>query len=282
MVSEAFQKGWNNLDPRGRIANITEAEKQLAHLMYTFQQLAEKPELATDNVVKELQATIEVWSKKSQGQFDTSYVQQSLKWAKTLQAENERRAAMAAAEKARGETDAALIKKAEEAKKWVETLLPKEKLEELKTSAQGVQSAMSQVPDMGTFANNLLIAAGAMADIEASAGSLSGFGAVMTAATGGRVWDFLASGGHPRGTDTRAAMLTPGEVVMNERAAQRFSAQLVAMNAGFRPSFHSEGGSVTNIGDINVTVSGGGSSRQTARSIATEIRRELRRGTSTL
>ena len=33
--------------------------------------------------------------------------------------------------------------------------------------------ARSQVPDIGTFANDLLIAAGAMADIKASAGSLS-------------------------------------------------------------------------------------------------------------
>jgi len=38
---------------------------------------------------------------------------------------------------------------------------------------------------------------------------------------------------------------------MNERAAQRFSSQLFAMNAGVQPSFHSQGGSVTNVGDIN-------------------------------
>jgi hypothetical protein len=56
-----------------------------------------------------------------------------------------------------------------------------------------------------------------------------------------------------------------------------------AMNAGIRPVFRSEGGAITNIGDINVTVTGGGSSsRQTGRTIAAEIRRELRRGTSTL
>ena len=282
VVSEAFQKGWNNLDPRGRIANITEAEKQLAQLMYTFQQIAKSPEVATGTVIKELQAAVDVWTAKGQGQFDTSYIQQSLTWAKVIQAENERRAAMNSAEKARGETDAELIKKAEEAKRWIETLLPKEKLEELKTSAQGVQGAMSQVPDMSAFAQNLASAAESMRNIAESAASLPEMPGIMTAATGGKVWAYLAGGGYARGVDTQPAMLSPREVVMNERAARRFSSQLVAMNAGLRPSFHSQGGSVTNIGDINVTVSGGGSSRQTARSIASELRRELRRGTSTL
>ena len=91
---------------------------------------------------------------------------------------------------------------------------------------------------------------------------------------------FLATGG--RGTDTIPAMLSPGEFVMNAAATQRFASQLIAMNAGIQPAFRSEGGHVTNIGDINVTVTGGGSSRQTGRSIAAELRRELRRGTSTL
>ena len=54
------------------------------------------------------------------------------------------------------------------------------------------------------------------------------------------------------------------------------------MNAGVKPSYHSQGGHVTNVGDINVTVQGGGTGRQTARSIATELRREIRRGTSSL
>src|SRR4030067_493333 len=80
------------------------------------------------------------------------------------------------------------------------------------------------------------------------------------------------------GTEGIRAMLSPGEVVINAASARRFAAQLTAINAGVQPVYRSEGGSVTNIGDINVTVSGGGTSRQTARSIAAEIRRELRRG----
>lgn len=54
------------------------------------------------------------------------------------------------------------------------------------------------------------------------------------------------------------------------------------MNANVKPSYHSHGGSVTNVGDINVNVHGGGSDRNLGRTVATEIRRELRRGSSTL
>jgi hypothetical protein len=112
--------------------------------------------------------------------------------------------------------------------------------------------------------------------------SMSSPAQVQRAAAGGKAWEFLAGGGQPLGSDTIPAMLSPGEFVMNAASSQRFASQLLAMNAGIKPVFRSEGGSVTNIGDINVTVTGGGSSRQTARSIATELRRELRRGTSTL
>ena len=103
----------------------------------------------------------------------------------------------------------------------------------------------------------------------------------MTAAHGGMAWKFLAGGG-PVGTDVIPAMLSPGEVVINAASARRFASQLTAINAGVQPVYRSEGGSVTNVGDINVTVNGGGTSRQTARSIAAELRRELRRGTATL
>jgi hypothetical protein len=105
-------------------------------------------------------------------------------------------------------------------------------------------------------------------------------GGRLTAAHGGMA--FLAGGGSPRGTDVIPAMLSPGEIVMSAAATRRFASQLTAMNAGVRPSYHSQGGSVTNIGDINVSVHGGESGRQTGRAIAGEIRRELRRGTSIL
>lgn len=99
-------------------------------------------------------------------------------------------------------------------------------------------------------------------------------GGTVGAAHGGR---YFASGG--RGTDVIPAWLTPGEFVVNARAARNFFPQLQAINAGQPPVYRNEGGSVTNIGDINVTVQGGDSSSQTVRDIANGLRRELRRKT---
>ncbi len=93
---------------------------------------------------------------------------------------------------------------------------------------------------------------------------------------------YLAGGGYPRGTDQHLAMLSEGEFVVNAKSARKFSSQLTAMNAGANPSYHTHGGSVTNVGDINVTVHGDGVAHNTGRSIAQAVRRELRRGSSTL
>ena len=93
---------------------------------------------------------------------------------------------------------------------------------------------------------------------------------------------YRADGGVTRGTDTVPAMLSPGEMVINAVSSRKFASQLIAMNAGIQPAFRSQGGNTTNIGDINVSVNGGETSRQTARSIAAELRRELRRGTAVL
>ena len=100
----------------------------------------------------------------------------------------------------------------------------------------------------------------------------------MTAAHGGMA--YLAKGG--RGTDTVPAMLSPGEFVMSAKASQQWSSQLIAMNAGLKPAYADKGGSVTNVGDISVTVNGGKSGVQTGRDIAQSLRRELRRQTSVL
>lgn len=115
---------------------------------------------------------------------------------------------------------------------------------------------------------------GAMADAAERIASAGGAGRASPADS----WQYRSLGG-PVGTDTRPTMLSADEVVMTAAASQRFASQLVAMNAGVQPIHRSEGGSVTNIGDINVTVQGGETGRQTARSIANELRRELRRGT---
>lgn len=104
-----------------------------------------------------------------------------------------------------------------------------------------------------------------------------------TAAPVGRQYGgmlYRAFGGAARGTDSIAAMLTPGEFVTNAKNSRRFFSQLQAINAGVQPVNRQQGGSVTNvsIGDINVT--GGSNPRQTGRQIANEVRREMRRGTT--
>ena len=97
---------------------------------------------------------------------------------------------------------------------------------------------------------------------------------MMEAAHGGVA--YLASGG--RGTDTINAMLSPGEMVMNSAASNKFATQLSAMNAGIQPTYN-QSSNVTNVGDIHVSVNGGKTGQQTVREIAAGLRREVRRGT---
>ena len=147
---------------------------------------------------------------------------------------------------------------------------------------QTSQSIRTSNDAMMDFERSIESAATAMQELASAAAEvpMPEIGGEMTAAHGGMA--YLAGGGRPRGTDVIPAMLSPGEMVMSAATTRRFASQLTAMNAGVRPSYHSHGGHVTNIGDINVTVEGGNTGRQTARSIATELRRELRRGTSIL
>lgn len=101
-------------------------------------------------------------------------------------------------------------------------------------------------------------------------------------AKGGLVRYFADGGFAPRGTDTVPAMLTPGEFVVNADASRRFYSQLTAMNSGRQPIYRATGGPVTqnfSFGDINLVNE---RSKNPARSIASELRRELRRSTSTL
>jgi len=159
----------------------------------------------------------------------------------------------------------------------------KEGAEGAKTSAEGANAALSQVSqiNMGGLLSQTQQVADAMWSLASASQNVQPPVPGMMAAHGGTAWKFLAAGG-AAGTDVIPAMLSPGEVVINAASARKFASQLTAINAGVQPVYRSEGGSVTNIGDINVSVTGGGTSRQTARSIASELRRELRRGTATL
>jgi TP901 family phage tail tape measure protein len=95
---------------------------------------------------------------------------------------------------------------------------------------------------------------------------------------------FRAAGGFAgRGMDKSLVALNPNEFVMNARSSRQFRTELQSMNAGQTPQYRDKGGSVTTVGDINVNVSSDtASARQTGRGIASEVRRELRRGTSRL
>jgi TP901 family phage tail tape measure protein len=104
-----------------------------------------------------------------------------------------------------------------------------------------------------------------------------------TTAHFGRHLSYMANGGFtPRGLDTIPVMARAGETIINPDSSRKFFSQIQAINAGKRPVFRSEGGGVTNIGDISVNVHGGGTSEETARSIAVKLRREIRRGSTRL
>ena len=93
--------------------------------------------------------------------------------------------------------------------------------------------------------------------------------AVPSPRSGGRsrAWrPGFCRGGLPQGTDTIPAMLSPGETATNARATRRFASPAYRHECRARsPRYHSQGGHVTNVGDINVTVEGGRTGRQTAR-----------------
>jgi TP901 family phage tail tape measure protein len=106
----------------------------------------------------------------------------------------------------------------------------------------------------------------------------AGGGAGAVAYHGGPMNRYFAAGGSPRGQDKINTMLSKGETVTNAKSSQRFFSELNAINQGSQPVFREQGGQVTNVGDVNVTVNGGDSSQQTVREIGHALRREVQRG----
>jgi len=161
----------------------------------------------------------------------------------------------------------------------------KDALDKSKGSAEQLQSAVQPLDSLlqpaaktaGQLAIAMERAATASASIkipQTTAPATAQFGRYFAA--GG----FAAGGFASRGIDTIPAMLSPGEFVISADSSRKFFSQLQAINAGQTPIFRSDGGGTT-IGDItnNITVQGGATGKQTARTIATELQRELRRGT---
>ena len=89
---------------------------------------------------------------------------------------------------------------------------------------------------------------------------------------------YFNSGGFARGQDRTLAAISKGEFVVNSKNSKRFFSELNAMNQGSEPVYRDKGGSVTNVGDVNVTVQGGDTSQSTVREIGKSLRREIQRG----
>ena len=143
----------------------------------------------------------------------------------------------------------------------------------------GVTSAQSALG--GQIAQNINAANQLTRALAAAASAGAGAGGTANAMFGKTL--YRAGGGFaPRGTDTIPAMISPGETVINARSSRQFASQLNAINSGVNPAYRSNGGTVNNnsvsVGDINVN--GSADPGTTARKVASELRREFRRGTS--
>lgn len=149
------------------------------------------------------------------------------------------------------------------------------------TAIAGIQGPINSI-NAGPAINqmNQLAAAARRALALASAAAGGGgagfahFGKVAYRAQGGPVG---------RGQDTQLVAMQPGESVINRRSSQQFFSQLRAINAGQAPQFREQGGPVTTVGDINVSIHAPDqASALDARTLAAGIRREVRRGQSIL
>jgi TP901 family phage tail tape measure protein len=146
------------------------------------------------------------------------------------------------------------------------------------TSVGTISSTMTGVvssTNQATSAMNRLAAAAQRAAAAAAQARAASAGALFH---GGKI-PFRQGGGTLRGQDSLLAAVAPGEFIVNQRASRNFAAQLTALNAGQRPQFREQGGPVTNIGDVNVTVNTDSSGGINARELGLDIRRELRRDT---
>lgn len=99
---------------------------------------------------------------------------------------------------------------------------------------------------------------------------------------GGQVVHRAAGGDLTRGQDQTLVAAKEGEFITSARNSQRFFAELRAINSGRAPIFREQGGPVTNVGDINVNIDARNAQTVDGRQIARQLKRELRRGSSSL
>lgn len=149
-------------------------------------------------------------------------------------------------------------------------------VQEARAVGDNLQAASTSVTSLTTNVGNLTDALQKAATVAASIRVPSGDVFANFGSVGVR---YFADGGVARGADRIHAMLAPGESIINSRATAKFFPQIQAINAMQSPSFRSDSGSVTNVGDITVNVGAGMDENHTARNIGNALRREIRRGT---
>lgn len=138
----------------------------------------------------------------------------------------------------------------------------------------GIQAAGLEI-DTATSKAKLLTA-----ELKRAAQQRAAAGGGQSLFHGGKVNYRAAGGPITRGQDNQLTALSVGESVINARSTRKFASEIQAMNAGQRPQFRENGGTVTNVGDINVSISSDSARGVSGREIAVSLRRELRRNTS--
>jgi len=187
--------------------------------------------------------------------------------------------------KVKAEEEAA-TKAGETQQKTSATVTPAQQVGQgLQNAGQGAEATAQA---SGQTLPNLVAAASAASQLAAQleraavASQQVSVGGGAVAYHGGPMRRYFAAGGNlgqlTRGQDKIFTALSAGETVINSKNSRRFFSELNAMNQGNQPVYREQGGPVTNVGDINVSVNGGDSSQQTVREIAHALRREVQRG----
>jgi len=151
-------------------------------------------------------------------------------------------------------------------------------------TADQAEQAATNTAAIGTGASGSIPAinatTNAMSALAAQAERAARAMAAASSGGGGIVQNpFNAAGGRlTRGSDRIPTTVAKGEMITNAKSSRRFFSELNAMNQGSQPVFREQGGQVTNVGDVNVSVNGGDTSQQTVREIAHALRREFKRG----
>lgn len=255
---------------------MTDAEKLLGDQARSYETIGEAAHIAAEQIkgtfdIQLFQSAIKVLSEAALAQ--EALGRPEIAEAIRLQIKLLKDTALTAQHVQATVSDEATLKKIEESSK-----VQKESIKGIGTATQ--TAAMSSQTAFNAMISDMdRVQMAARQTAQAIAGIVGGAASASVARFGKMI--YRQYGGYtPQSTDTIPAMLSPGEFVINAKSAKRFHSQLIAMNAGVQPAFRRMGGSTTTIGDINITVQGASSPKQTTREVMLAFRREKRRHTS--